>query len=450
MIRWSSVTTTTSLLACSIFLASLAAGAEAPWKEVLTPEDGEFPLPAPRSEVVWLDNFSTAFRIARAENRPLFITFRCLPCKQCADFDKNVLEGGAEIDPLLRQFVTLRVTDARYIDLRLFPIEGYQDLDLSWWGYLVSPEGRIYAIFGGRDEVSDSTRISIEALSNTMKRVLQHHYHPQRKAWDIDGPLPDFSTAPTPTDSLPGYKSWQSSMTEKQTCIHCHQVSDILRQPAIDAHTFDKKLDTQIWPLPENVGITLDRDDGLKVTQVDAGSPAAKAGVQPGDSLAAAGERRLFGQADFRGVLHRGPKGDGQIPLYWTRGDKLHQGVLEVKGDWRETDLGWRQSISQGNIGCGPGFFPLKANQNLRKTLKIADDKMAIAPFMGEYHQKLPAYKAGLRTTDTVTAVNGQSPPLTGRPFLVWFRMNVDPGDKVTLTAVDRKGTARPVSFVAE
>ena len=37
---------------------------------------------------------------------------------------------------------------------------------------------------------------------------------------------------------------------------------------------------TQAWPLPENVGIHLDRDDGLLVTRVVKGSPAARAGIQ--------------------------------------------------------------------------------------------------------------------------------------------------------------------------
>ena len=61
--------------------------------------------------------------------------------------------------PLLRQFVTVRLTDALQLDLDIFRVEGYQDLDLSWWGYFLSPGGRIYGVFGGRDEVSDKTRI---------------------------------------------------------------------------------------------------------------------------------------------------------------------------------------------------------------------------------------------------------------------------------------------------
>ncbi len=63
--------------------------------------------------------------------RPLFITFRCLPCKQCADFDASVLDGSPSLTPLLRQFITVRLTDAAQLDLSIFPAEGYQDFDLS-------------------------------------------------------------------------------------------------------------------------------------------------------------------------------------------------------------------------------------------------------------------------------------------------------------------------------
>src|SRR2546421_11602403 len=112
--------------------------------------------------------------------------------------------------------------------------------------------------------------------------------------------------------------SWQndshfSRSSQSSPANHCplptgtrfsgHQVSEILRQPAIDAGTFDKVRDTQIWPLPENVGIVLDRDDGLLVKSVQDNSAAVAAGIRGGDSLAAGGGRKLFGQGEFRGIL---------------------------------------------------------------------------------------------------------------------------------------------------
>jgi hypothetical protein len=46
-----------------------------------------------------------------------------------------------------------------------------------------------------------------------------------------------------------------------------------------------------------------------------------------------------------------------------------------------------------------------------------------------------------------VTAVDGESPNLAGRAFLVWFIKKFEPGDRVTLTVVDKPGQAREVTY---
>src|SRR4029434_6726211 len=115
---------------------------------------------------------------------------------------------------------------------------------------------------------------------------------------------------------------------------HCHQVNDILRQPAVAAKTFDKRRDFDVWPLPENVGLVLDPYRGLLVTRVESGSPAEKAGLKAGDVLGAAGGRRCFSQTDFRGVLHRGPRCAGEIEAWWTRRGAAMSATLAVGGGW--------------------------------------------------------------------------------------------------------------------
>ena len=69
-----------------------------PWDEILGTSRGS--RPAPQAEVAWRSDLRGALEEARASGRPLFVTLRCLPCKQCADFDKDVLEGGPRLDPL--------------------------------------------------------------------------------------------------------------------------------------------------------------------------------------------------------------------------------------------------------------------------------------------------------------------------------------------------------------
>ena len=421
---------------------------ETDWQSVLRPGP-QVALPAPLPKLAWRTDLAGAMRQAREENRPLFVSMRCLPCKQCSTFDRDVLEGGPALDPLLRQFVTVRLTDVQDVDLRLFPMEGFQDFDLSWWGWFLSPEGKVYGVYGGKDHVSDATRISVESLAATLKRVLAHHYDPRRSEWNIDGPAPEPSGKPVTPKDLPGYTSWRDKAhaeVKNQACIHCHQVGEIVRQPLVDKKAFDKSRDFDVWPLPENVGLTVDRDHGLRVTSVGKGSPADKAGIQPGDDLAAAGGRKLFSQADFRGVLHRGPKGPGAIDVHWLRDGKVMSGTLNVADGWRKTVLDWRMTVSQGNVGGDPGFFPLAFNADKRKQWNLPPTGMAVEPYLWP---EAPARAAGVRGDEAVVAVGNESPDVAGRAFLVWFKMRYDPGDEVTLTLKDRQGQERKVTYKA-
>lgn len=434
------------MLVLSLAPARFAAAATPDWDQILGPAQGK--PAAPLDKVIWRPDLKAAMAEARAQNRPVFVTLRCLPCKQCSAFDKDVLEGGADLDPLLKRFVTVRLTSAKDVDLRVLPMDGFQDFDLSWWGYFLSPEGRVYGVFGGRDEVSDETRISKAALINVLKRVLAHHDDPRRAAWDVDGPAPAIAHVSQAPTQLPGYAVWaKGHKFDKQTaaagCLHCHQVAEVLRQPALDAHTFDKTKDFDVWPLPENVGLKFDRDDGLRVTQVIENSPAAVAGLRAGDELAAAGDRRLFGQTDFRGVLHRGPAGAGEIPVRYLRDGRVVAATLRVPDGWRKTILDWRMSVSQGNVGGDLGFWPLAANKNDRKRLGVADDKLLVRAYAPWGNAKI----AGLTDKMWITAINGQQPANFGRGLLVWFRLHFELGDPVMLTVIDPSGATKEIQY---
>ena len=121
-------------IACMLLLAMAparsATAATPDWDQILGPAQGT--PAAPLDKVIWRPDLKAAMAEARAQNRPVFVTLRCLPCKQCSAFDKDVLEGGPHLDPLLKQFVTVRLTSAKDVDLQLLPMEGFQDFDLSW------------------------------------------------------------------------------------------------------------------------------------------------------------------------------------------------------------------------------------------------------------------------------------------------------------------------------
>ena len=171
-------------------------------------------------------------------------------------------------------------------------------------------------------------------------------------------------------------------------------MNDILRQPAVAAKTFDKRRDFDVWPLPENVGLVLDRDHGLLVTNVVAGSPADKAGLKAGDVLGAAGGRRCFSQTDFRGVLHRGPRGAGEMEVWWTRGGEVMSGKLAVAEGWRKTfSIGECPSRGRHRGARIPGFFPMPVKSPRASSSRFLRTKWPLNPYMGS-NTNSHAYKA--------------------------------------------------------
>jgi hypothetical protein len=102
-------------------------------------------------------------------------------------------------------------------------------------------------------------------------------------------------------------------------------------------------------------------------------------------------------------------------------------------------------SVAEGIAGGNPGFFPLPIKSR-REKFNIPPDKMAVEPYMGS-NTNSPTYRAGLRGGHIVTAVNGQSPNVAGRAFLVWFVHKFDPGDRITVTALDSSGQSRDLTY---
>jgi C-terminal processing protease CtpA/Prc len=98
-------------------------------------------------------------------------------------------------------------------------------------------------------------------------------------------------------------------------------------------------------------------------------------------------------------------------------------------------------SVSQGNIGAAPGFWPLKGGGS--------SGQMAVKPLIPKNDPSNPAVKAGLSKDHTIVAVNGQSPPLDGRELMTWFRLNFNPGDKITLTVREKDGRTRQLTYPA-
>src|SRR5262245_53550479 len=181
-------------------------------------------------------------------------------------FDRQVARLDTAIAPVAREFILVRLTRMRGVDLDLFDF----DYDLTWMGFFLDDDGRVLGRYGGRDADSADGRLSLAGLKYAMERALEQHRSAKVK------PAPARRTPRTVDDFA------ATKRLSDRACIHCHQVYDLRRETLQEEGKW--RID-ELWvyPLPENVGLTLAVDQGDRVMSVRRGSAADLAGLRKGD-----------------------------------------------------------------------------------------------------------------------------------------------------------------------
>jgi serine protease Do len=296
------------------------------------------------------------------------------------------------------------------LDLRRFEF----DHDLTWFVFLLNADETVYGRYGGRDATDAEARISLKGLRYAMERALEAHQSP---------PAPQ---------SLPGEPVRAEDFAAAKGhrgCIHCHTVNEFRR---IDLQTSGKWDRNSVWiyPLPENVGITLDVDAGSLVKAVTPGSAAGRAGLKPGDRVSKLNGYTVASFADASFALHKAGA-NGPIPVTWLRGGKEHSAALEVADGWRKTDLSWR-----------PSMFDLLPSLPLRGDDLTADEKKALGLGEkcaavrqgGDVHPALAG--AGVKAGDVVIGIDGRPVDGSGRDLAGFVRRNYLVGDEITVNVI--------------
>ena len=153
-----------------VFAATLALGlagfAQTKLLDVLEDENA-------RGADFWIYNDLAAARAeAKRTNRPLFVTFRCVPCVDCKGFDAEVAKNNQRIKTLAQEaFVAVRQVEMKGVDLSQFQF----DYDLNWAAMFLNADGTVYARYGTQSAQGADAYNSIESLEKTMYRVLVLH-----------------------------------------------------------------------------------------------------------------------------------------------------------------------------------------------------------------------------------------------------------------------------------
>ncbi len=306
------------------------------------------------------------------------------------------------------------------VDLGLFQF----DWDQTWCVFYLNADGTIYGRYGTRAGNGDNstTHVSIESLRRSMVRALElHRGYPANKSQLAGkrGPKPEYAVA----EKIPNI--------EQHHCIHCHNV----REATLRNKWLDKKLTREdIWtfPLPENIGLKMDVDDGLLVKSVTRGSPAAAAGIRPGDALVSLAGQPLISQADIQWVLHQSPV-KTTLAATLRRGDGATATTLSLSGDWKQSDIAWRGSSGPG---LRYGFWATPLGAGDRASRGLAPDSFAFrvrnlyAPRAGKLRE------AGLREGDVIVAVDGKVDSMTESEFITYLRLAHPPGDTIRFTVL--------------
>ena len=113
-------------------------------------------------------------------------------------------------------------------------------------------------------------------------------------------------------------------------CVHCHHVREDFQKLKWQQQTLTAD-DIWVYPLPENIGLKMDVDDGLRLKTVTPGSPAAQAGIMAGDELVSMNGQRLISQADIQWVLHHAPA-QTQLVASLTRNGAALKKTVALRG----------------------------------------------------------------------------------------------------------------------
>ena len=305
----------------------------------------------------------------------------------------------------------LRIGNMRGVDLSIFDV----DFDLSWNALFLSRDARVLGRFGGRDADTPGKYHTLSGLKHSMQSALDRHRNEKP-----DKPAP---RKPMFAEDYPA-----AAKRPDNACIHCHHVHEF-RRAALQREGKWSLDDVWIYPLPENIGLTLDSDQGNRAVNVQPKSPAAKLGIKANDVIRRINGRPIASVMDVQYALHRMPK-VGTLTIEWDGKKGSH--VLE--NGWRKTDVSWRWSLK--SLAPNPSIIGEDLDADQRMLLGIEAGKLAYR----HMNFLTPAARhAGLRANDIIVGIDDQTLTMNATQFETHIRLYYRVGQEISLNVLRGK-----------
>lgn len=314
---------------------------------------------------------------------------------------------------------------SRVIDVDIHQLEF--DFDLTMMTFFLSPEGKVYSRYGGRDSGDAENRLSLAGFRLTMESVLAMHKSktPQVAERAVEKPL------------------YPKAMNiAKRGCVHCHNVKE---QQEIDLTKAGKWTRDRVWryPPPDNIGLIPDVDRANLVKSVTPESPAAKAGLKFGDQLRSLNRVPIHSFGDALFALDRAPA-KGAIDVAWERDGKAMSAKLVLGEGWKKTDITWRASQRHRIPSLKLYGDDLAVDE--KKALGLKPGQLA---FRQKKEVSSHAAKAGFKPGDVIVGVDDLEPEISMSDFLSLVRRKYLVDDQVKIHVLrDGKQLKIPMKLI--